>query len=161
MRLLANYPACFICGNENPTGLHACYYREEDKVVAFCEFKEHHAGYKGIVHGGLISALLDEALGRIIASLTQKMVFTGSLNMRFHRPLPTGTLVMVEAIMDKEQRHPKLYWQASGKLFSKDTGELYAQAQGRFFKIQEEKYAEILSSLLIEGCPRSITMEDL
>ena len=161
MRLLAHYPPCFICGHENPTGIRASYYREDDKVIAFCEFQEHHAGYKGIVHGGLISALLDEALGRIVASLTQKMVFTGSLNIRFHRPILTGTIVKVEAIMDKEQRHPKLYWQASGKVFSKETNELYAQAQGRFFKISEEKYPEILSSLQLEGCPRSITMEDL
>ena len=161
MRLLSNYPACFICGHQNPTGLHASFYREGDSVLAFCTFQEHHAGYKGIVHGGLISSLLDEALGRIVASITQKMVFTGTLNMRFHRPLITGKEVQVEATMDKEQRHPKLYWQASGKMFDKETKEIYAVAQGKFFKIGEEKYPEIFSSLQIEGCPRAVTMEDL
>ncbi len=161
MRLLANYHPCFVCGHENPTGLHASFYRDEDRVIAFCEFQEHHAGYKGIVHGGLICAILDEALGRIVASITKKMVFTGSLNVRFHRPLLMGTAIQIEATMDKEQRHPKLYWQASGKLFSKDTNEVYASAQGRFFKIAEEKYEEILSSLQIEGCPRAVSMEDL
>lgn len=161
MRLLPNYHRCFVCGSTNPTGIKAHFYRNEDHVLATCDFTEHHAGYKGIVHGGLISAVLDEALGRIVASITRKMVFTGALTLHFHKPLLVGTAVKAEARVAEKQRHPKFYTQATGKLIDIKTNEVYASAEGNFFPIPVEKYDEMFAALEIEGCPKAVTLEDI
>lgn len=161
MRLLPNYHNCFVCGESNKTGIHASFFRDEDRVVATCTLTEQHAGYKNIVHGGLTAAVLDEALGRIVSSMTGKMVVTGELNVRFHWPIPTGTQVEVTAIMDKDQKHPHRFWTASGKVVDKESGKLYTSAWGRFFPIPEEKYEEILSTLEIPGAGRPVTIQDI
>ena len=161
MRLLPNYPKCFICGQDNPTGIHACFYRDQDRVVVHCTFAEQHCGYEGMVHGGLISALLDEALGRIVASITGKMVMTGELTVRFHKPVPVNATVEISATIDEYQRRPNLFTSASGVMLDRDNQQKYASAKGRFVAIPDEKYSEILTTLRLQGNSRAVTLDDL
>ena len=53
---------CFGCGRNNPIGLKLDFQR--DKETARAEFTpgEHYQGWPGIVHGGIIVSLLDEAM---------------------------------------------------------------------------------------------------
>ena len=57
---------CFVCGRENPMGLAARWtnHPECGEVRATVEIPEHFNGYPGTVHGGILSALLDEAAVR-------------------------------------------------------------------------------------------------
>ena len=160
MRELPNYPYCVICGTENTIGIKISYFREENKVVAKCKFTKYHSGYHGIVHGGLLASILDEALGRIVSSITSKMVVTGELNVRFHCPVAVETCVSIEATMDDEQKHPHRFFTASGKI-TDENGKVCVSAKGRFFIIPENKYEEILSTLKIKGSDKKVTMEDL
>lgn len=80
---------CFICGKDNPVGLHLDLVvdREakcaETKVAVPAEYQ----GWEGMVHGGIISALLDEVCA--YAGMTvAKTVVTGELKTRFRKPVP-------------------------------------------------------------------------
>jgi uncharacterized protein (TIGR00369 family) len=87
---------CFVCGNKNPSGLHLKFSSQEGKVLAEFIPKKIHQGYKDIVHGGLISTLLDEAM--VKAALMQGMpVVTAEITVRFKNPLMTGEKALVEA----------------------------------------------------------------
>ena len=56
---------CFVCGLENPYGLHLRFFDSEPgEVIAEVTVPEQFQGYPGIVHGGIIAAMLDEAAGR-------------------------------------------------------------------------------------------------
>ncbi len=51
-------------------------------------------GPPGYAHGGVISALLDEAMAKVTASLGV-MAFTSRLEVKFLRPVPLGVALVV------------------------------------------------------------------
>ena len=160
-RVLPDYPTCLICGKDVSFGLHMSFYREEDAVVSSVIIPESFAGYPGVVHGGIISAILDEALGRIVASIAKRFVVTGDLHVRFHHPLLVNTPVSIRAVvLPKEKPHHR-FWSAEASMVDQRNSEIYASAKARFFPIAEDKQAEILSQLTLQGCNRPVTIEDL
>lgn len=94
---------CFVCGEKNPAGLHLSFSLHDGKVTAEFVPQKVHQGYKGIVHGGIISALLDEAM--VKAALLQGMpAVTAEISIRFKNPLLSGERVLVEASIVKMHR---------------------------------------------------------
>jgi len=56
------FPRCFVCGPDNPDGLHLHVYRDGDEAVArYCP-RPTHEGYPERFHGGLVGLLVDEML---------------------------------------------------------------------------------------------------
>ncbi|MBQ3047810.1 MAG: PaaI family thioesterase [Clostridia bacterium] len=85
-----NSKMCLICGLENNLGLKADFYNMEDgSVGAIFTFKEEHQSYPGRVHGGMISALLDELAGRVLW-VTEPELFgvTATMTVKFRKPVP-------------------------------------------------------------------------
>ena len=65
LRTQRNSKNCVICGMENPLGLKAPFYiLDNDSVASVFTFKKEHQSYPDRTHGGMISALLDELIGR-------------------------------------------------------------------------------------------------
>ncbi|MBS1112246.1 MAG: phenylacetic acid degradation-related protein [Nitrospirae bacterium] len=94
---------CFVCGENNPSGLHLKFFIQEGKV--FTEFipRKIHQGYKDIIHGGLISTILDEAM--VKAALMQGIpAVTAELTVRFRNPLLAGEKAIIEAAILKSNR---------------------------------------------------------
>lgn len=87
---------CLICGVDNKLGLNAQFYEMEDNSV--CSkfiFKKEHQSYPGRVHGGMISALLDELVGRAIWISDPKMWgVTMNLSVKFRKPVPYDTQLL-------------------------------------------------------------------
>ena len=55
-----NSRMCFVCGIENPIGLHLSFYTDDEgRCIARFHPKPEHQGYPGHLHGGIISTLLD------------------------------------------------------------------------------------------------------
>ncbi len=90
-----DYDKCFGCGKSNPIGL-KLRFRNEDGV-ARCEFtpEPEHQGWPGVVHGGILSTILDEAMGWT-ALFNGKKTVTGKLEIRFRRPARIGEPLVVE-----------------------------------------------------------------
>ena len=53
---------CFLCGKENPVGLGMEWKNdlENDRVIAHVRVPDHFNGFPGVVHGGIVAAILDE-----------------------------------------------------------------------------------------------------
>ena len=67
-----NSKMCIICGLDNPAGVCAPFYNMEDgSVMSIFQFKAEHQSYPGRVHGGMITAMLDE-LGMRALWVTQQ-----------------------------------------------------------------------------------------
>ncbi|MFN8108624.1 MAG: hypothetical protein U0Y82_02075 [Thermoleophilia bacterium] len=56
------FPLCFVCGPDNPHGLHLRVHRDGEDAVAVHIPPPHQQGYPGRVHGGLAGMLVDELL---------------------------------------------------------------------------------------------------
>jgi uncharacterized protein (TIGR00369 family) len=78
---------CFVCGEKNQVGLHLKFSIREGKI---------HQGYKDIVHGGIISTIIDEAM--VKAAIMQGIpAVTAEITVRFKKTLRVGEKVLIEA----------------------------------------------------------------
>ena len=83
------YGNCFVCGENNPGGLHLNFEIDKDKQTLKTTFiaSTTFQGWDGIVHGGIISTLLDEAMSKLSFELGYNAVMA-SLEVRFKKPAP-------------------------------------------------------------------------
>lgn len=87
-----NSRMCVICGLDNPYGVQAPFYEMEDGSVmsAFC-YRAEHQSYPGRVHGGLITAMLDELGCRAFwVEHPEALAVTLSLTTKYRKPVPYG-----------------------------------------------------------------------
>ncbi len=80
---------CFVCGAKNPNGLKLSFEIDKEKQTLKTNFvaSPTFQGWDGIVHGGMISTLLDEAMAKLVYELGFQAV-TASLEIRFKKPAP-------------------------------------------------------------------------
>jgi acyl-coenzyme A thioesterase PaaI-like protein len=90
-------PACWGCG-DNVNGIHLPLPESEgqERYRATFSFDERHQGGPGIVHGGLVSAALDEACG-LLATWYRFPTVTARIFVRYRRPVPINRELEVEA----------------------------------------------------------------
>lgn len=86
---------CFMCGRENSHGLKMVWYNnlEANRVEATVTIPEQFNGYPGIVHGGIVAAILDETSGRAVMldGNFENLFVTLRLNVTYRKPTPTKT----------------------------------------------------------------------
>ena len=81
------YGKCFVCGEDNPGGLHLDFEIDKEKKTLKTSFVAGPVfqGFDGVVHGGIISTLVDEATAKLSYELGYDAV-TAALEVRFKRP---------------------------------------------------------------------------
>jgi uncharacterized protein (TIGR00369 family) len=96
---------CYVCGKENPAGLGVDFEinREQRAISAKFTPTDDHQGYDGIVHGGILSALLDEAMGKLTVSLGIPAV-TAEITVTFKAPAAPGEGLCVSGRLVQESR---------------------------------------------------------
>ena len=91
------HPQCVVCSFGNARGLHLKFEVENDgSVVSEFECDESFEGYKGILHGGVISSILDGAMGNCIF-VTGHTAVTVEMNTRFRHPIEIFKKAIVRA----------------------------------------------------------------
>src|SRR5437762_54292 len=75
MQTLPTTKGCFVCGQQNPLGLKLRLETDGTSVQAQFTPEVVHVGFKGIVHGGIISTLLDELMVWACAVQTRRFAF--------------------------------------------------------------------------------------
>jgi uncharacterized protein (TIGR00369 family) len=80
---------CFVCGKNNPNGLRLSFEIDKEKQTLKTTFvaSPTYQGWDGIVHGGILSTLLDEAMANLVYELGYHAV-TASIEIRFKKPAP-------------------------------------------------------------------------
>jgi acyl-coenzyme A thioesterase PaaI-like protein len=82
--------ACFVCGQDNPRGLRIRYQRQDSgEMTATWTPSQAWEGFRGIVHGGVVSTVLDEAMSKAVAA-TGSQALTAELRVRFRRHVTSG-----------------------------------------------------------------------
>ncbi len=95
MKKQPNSRMCFLCGRQNPVGLKLDFYEDAEAEQVRVEFvvPDEYQGYPGVVHGGIVAAVLDEVAGRavMIDGSDHDLMATLRLTVRYRRPTPTET----------------------------------------------------------------------
>jgi uncharacterized protein (TIGR00369 family) len=94
---------CFACGPKNPIGLKLKFSWDGQEVKAKFTPGEYHQGWAGLVHGGIMSCLLDEAMS-YAALYSGVNSLTARMQTRFKRPLPIDEPLTVTGSVTKKTR---------------------------------------------------------
>ncbi len=124
---------CIACGDNNPHGLHLKFRWEEEWYVTDFIPQRVHQGWAGIVHGGVLAILLDEAMNDMF-SRNGAPVATAELSVRYRRPARVGVPLRVRARMIKSR--PPLH-QAESEIVDAD-GMLIATASAKLMRIEAD-----------------------
>lgn len=121
---------CFGCSLENPIGLKLKFALEDDICRATFLPEAKHQGWNGFMHGGLITTLLDEAMGQWLW-LNKIHCMTAEMTTRFSRGVAIGEQLTVEAWC--EGQRGRIY-ELSARLLLSD-GTVAARAGARFLRV--------------------------
>jgi uncharacterized protein (TIGR00369 family) len=104
---------CFVCGAHNPHGLRLHFHREGEEVLADFTPQPQHAGFRGIVHGGILATVLDEAMFWAAASTTKRFCLAAELNVRFVNKVSVGQKLTIIARLRADRGR---LWESSAEL---------------------------------------------
>lgn len=132
-----NSKLCFICGIENEFGLKAPFYEMEDKsVISLFTYRDYHQSYPERVHGGLITAMLDEIAGRAIWIIEPNTwAVTTEIKVKFRKVVPYD--VELKAV-GKITKNTRRIFYAIAQLFDNEEN-ILAEAEVTYFKLPLEK----------------------
>lgn len=123
---------CFACGRDNEIGLKLEFCRRpEGEAEARWTPSPAHEGWPGVVHGGLLSTVLDEAMSHAVLAAGLKAM-TAELRVRFREPAPSQAALSVKAWI---AARTKRLVEAEASITGAD-GQEYAHGWGRFLCVE-------------------------
>jgi acyl-coenzyme A thioesterase PaaI-like protein len=128
----SEYQRNFVHGLRNQAGLHLQYHLAGDRVVTTWVADDRHAGFPGFVHGGLIAAVLDDAMGRC-SVLHRRWVVTARMETRFREGAPIGAALRIEGWITRLTRR---VMRAEAAMSLAD-GVVVAEANGTYLPIPQ------------------------
>lgn len=149
---LLNEHYCFGCGRHNPIGFHLTFERERRSdgspgVVTGYRPRPEDQGFPGIMHGGLLSLLLDEAMGWAMYA-DRVFAVTAKMETRFRRRTGVDAPLLVRAHITR-RRGRRI--EVAAEILAEDGGVL-VEASGLFLRMDADTEAAALASF---GADRS------
>lgn len=98
-------PACFACGADHPHGL-KLQFRADGPGSVWADWIPSKAweGFRGIIHGGIVATVLDEAMSKAVAAAGPPAL-TCHLEVRLRRHVvPDEALVVRGWVVEKRKR---------------------------------------------------------
>lgn len=138
---------CFICGVKNVAGVQVRFYETQSAdgspeiLARFCG-QSMHQGYPGRMHGGVLTGILDETMGRAMNYGAGEQVgawgVTANLDVRFLLPVPLDEELIARGRITSENRR---LFEGSGEVYLPD-GRVAVSATGKFIKMRLDEISD-------------------
>ena len=132
---------CFICGLENPIGLHLHIYEVKPGVIETTyTAPEHFQGYPGVLHGGIVGALIDEVSARAQMGSDPndpRFMFTAKLEVKYRQNVPIGKLLKIVGKAGKSKFKLAEAWAG---IYDAETNELLAEGSTLLMNVPDEQF---------------------
>jgi acyl-coenzyme A thioesterase PaaI-like protein len=136
-----NSKMCFICGIQNPVGLHLHIYETGPGAVeSIYTAPDHFQGYPGVLHGGIVGAIIDELSGRAHMGsdpLTPRFMFTAKLDIKYRRNVPIGRPLRIVGKAGRSKGKSAESWAG---IYDAATNELLAEGHTLLINVPEEQF---------------------
>jgi uncharacterized protein (TIGR00369 family) len=129
----------FACGQLNPGGLHLDFEVSRDRAEARYTAPQRHQGYDGLLHGGVVTALLDEAMGWAIFHQGIWGV-TVKISVAFRRPVPIGEDLRVVGEIARDRGR---VIETHGTVARAVDGAVLAEGEASFLRMPEGRRREL------------------
>lgn len=140
LRKQNNSNECIVCGKNSSASIGVDFYDVEGEiVVGVFTPKDIHQSYRNRMHGGMITAVLDETIGRAV-QFGDKDIWgvTMDISVKFRKPVPLNSKLLVVGKIVKET---SIGFTGVG-FIEDEEGKLLASATARYVKLPPEKIAE-------------------
>jgi acyl-coenzyme A thioesterase PaaI-like protein len=136
-----NSKNCFVCGRENEHGLKLDFHEiSPGEVEVNTIIPEQFQGYPGVVHGGIVAAMLDEVTGRTqMGGNPPRFMFTARLDVRYRKNVPIGQPLRILGHAGKSRERTAF---AIGQIIGAN-GEILAEAEAVLVNVPEEMTREV------------------
>ena len=129
---------CFGCGAHNRIGMRLRFFVDEaGAAIATLRLPKRFQGPHGFVHGGVIAAILDEAMSKAIhagAHGAKIMALTRHMETEYLRPTPLGATLTLRGEQDRVEGRKHF---CSGTLTDAE-GKLLARGKALFIAIERQ-----------------------
>ncbi|MEE8553375.1 MAG: PaaI family thioesterase [Desulfobacterales bacterium] len=141
---------CFACGSINSCGLQMKFYSDDQSVKSWIKVPNHLCGWDNLIHGGVISTILDETMSWSAIYLLKKIILTKSMTVDFTKPIYVGTELKVEGRVSKRISEREALME--GFIYN-DAGMLCAKSRGTYvlFEAKVAKKLNIMSAEALRG----------
>ena len=164
---LPHTAGCLVCGRDNPHGLRLDLHVDPATGVVRIAFtpRPEHIGFAGVVHGGVIATVLDEAMVWAATWAGRRFCVCGELTTRFRREAAVGRPLVVEARVDTnrprllttsatvtdeagvESNRPRLI-ATTGMVRDASSGETVATATGKYVPVLPQRNRAFVDTLV-------------
>ena len=145
-----NSKNCFICGLDNEIGLQAPFYNlEDDSVATLFKFKENYQSYPGRTHGGIISAMLDELVGRALwINEPDTYAVTTTMTIKFRKAVPYDTTLKARGYIVKNSSR---MYVGRGEIYDMENN-LLAEITANYMKLSSNQASNSENNVEEEMC---------
>jgi uncharacterized protein (TIGR00369 family) len=120
---------CFGCSPVNPSGLQMKFYPSESAVYSKVTVPDHLCGWSNLVHGGVLTTIMDEIMSWAAIYLLKRVPMTKSIAVDFLKPVYVGRALQVQGtVLEKTGKREALM---EGSIFNEDDA-CCARATGTF-----------------------------
>ena len=127
--------SCFVCGEDNPHGLHLRSRIEIGRVILDYTPREADLGYKHIVHGGIAVTLLDEVMTWAAIVAARRVCVAAVLVTRLRKPVQVGQTLRVEGWVARESSRLIL---TEGRILNAE-GQALLTAEGKYMPMPKDQ----------------------
>ena len=97
---------CFGCSPINPSGLQMKFYTDDSRVFSQLTVPPHLCGWNQLVHGGVLSTILDEIMSWAAIYLLKRITLTRSMTVEFLKPVYINNRLKAEGrLLELKGRH--------------------------------------------------------
>ena len=144
---LPHSSGCLVCGYQNPHGLHLHLHvdpADGSVHVNFTPLAEH-IGFEGIIHGGVIATIVDEAMVWAATWHGRRFCVCGEMSQRFRQSAEVGR--KIEFIAKVESACPRLILASCDVI---DDRGIIATAAGKYVPVSAERHLAVMQTMVPE-----------
>jgi uncharacterized protein (TIGR00369 family) len=136
---------CVVCGRSNPHGLKLDLHADPAAGIVRVDFTPaaHHMGFEGIVHGGVLATVFDEAMVWAATWHGKRFCVCAEMNVRFRRSARVGQAVVMTAQVSERRGR---FISTAAELT--DAAGPLATATGKYMQIPPEEHKRLCDTLV-------------
>ena len=128
---------CFACGPENSYGLRMCFESNGGQIRSKVSMEKAFRGWSNLIHGGILSTMLDETMSWTVINFTRKFMLTRSMTVTFKKPVRVGGVITVTGYIKEQSSERNVLVVAE---IHDEDGDLCATAEGDFALFSKEHF---------------------
>jgi len=144
---LPHTPNCLVCGRSNPHGLHLSLHVDPHTGIVTTTLTptKDHIGFEGIIHGGILATVLDEAMVWAATWSGKRFCVCGEMSVKFKESATVGQPITVIAKIDQARRR---LITTTGEVRRTSDNALLAAALGKYVPLSDDRNRAFVNTLV-------------